>query len=155
MTIPSNRWLRWSIIAAIVIIALLGLVWTAWFWWRWLSLPWNSQMVIAISMPALVLGWAIWWLWWRLPKQQVAGLPEILDTKARADVEDNFRKTISQALGGAAVLLGAAFAYLQFTKQQQSNHELLISNQVSKAFEQLGSDKLPTRLGGIYALEGV
>src|SRR5215216_3272703 len=95
--------------------------------------------------------------------------------KARADVEDNFRKTIGQLLGGAAVLLGAGFAYLQFSAQQENARQqlvasleqskqqresaqaLLISNQVSKGFEQLGSkDKdIIVRLGGIYALEGV
>ena len=31
----------------------------------------------------------------------------------------------------------------------------LISNQVSKGFEQLGSKEVVIRLGGIYALEGV
>jgi uncharacterized protein YjbI with pentapeptide repeats len=50
---------------------------------------------------------------------------------------------------------GAGFAYLQFSQQQQASHELLISNQVAKGFEQLGSDKDVVRLGGIYALEGV
>jgi hypothetical protein len=30
------------------------------------------------------------------------------DPMARADTEDNFRKTVGQALGGAAVLIGAA-----------------------------------------------
>src|SRR6478735_5470125 len=99
------------------------------------------------------------------------------DTKARADVEDNFRKTIGQLLGGIAVLLGAGFAYLQFQQQQEnfsaqqenarkqleasseqskqqreSAQALLISNQVSKGFEQLGSDKVEQRLGGIYLL---
>ena len=83
-----------------------------------------------------------------------------------------------------AVLLGAGFAYLQLQQQQQqfqlqqessrkqfqeqqeesrrqfqvqqrASHDLLISNQVSKGFEQLGSDKIEIRLGGIYALEGV
>jgi pentapeptide repeat protein len=34
-------------------------------------------------------------------------------------------------------------------------HDLLISNQVSKGFEQLASDKVAMQLGGIYALEGV
>jgi len=95
------------------------------------------------------------------------------DPKARADIEDNFRKTIGQLLGGAAVLIGAGFAYLQFTQQQETAreqlrvsvqqvgqqqraaHDLLISNQVSKGFEQLGSNQLVVRLGGIYALEGV
>ena len=111
----------------------------------------------------------------------------IRDPKARADAEDNFRKTIGQLLGGVAVLIGAALAYLQFTQQsasheqfsdqqraaqeqftqqqktaqqqlseqQQASRELLVSNQVSKGFEQLGSDKAVVRLGGIYALEGV
>jgi uncharacterized protein YjbI with pentapeptide repeats len=66
-----------------------------------------------------------------------------------------FGKTIGQLIGGAAVLIGAGLAYLQFTQQQQASHDLLISNQVAKGFEQLGSDKIVVRLGGIYALEGV
>jgi hypothetical protein len=45
-------------------------------------------------------------------------------------------------------------AYLQFTQQQQASLELLISNQVAKGFEQLGSHGIVVRLGGIYALEG-
>ena len=73
---------------------------------------------------------------------------QIRDPKARADVEDNFRKTIGQLLGGAAVLIGTGFAYYQ-------SQLTIISQQVSKGFEQLGSDKIVVRLGGIYALEGV
>ena len=43
-----------------------------------------------------------------------------------------------------------------FSQQQQASHDLLISNQVSKGFEQLGNkDAVVVRLGGIYALEGV
>jgi uncharacterized protein YjbI with pentapeptide repeats len=107
-------------------------------------------------LAALLLSMAIWWLWWRLPKREVARLAlKIRDPKARADVEDTFRKTVGQGLGGIAVLLGAGLAYLQFLQQQRASHDLLISNQVSKGFEQLGSEKLVVRLGGIYALEGV
>jgi hypothetical protein len=80
---------------------------------------------------------------------------QIHDPKARADTEDNFRKTVGQALGGAAVLLGAVSAYLQFTQQQQAARDLLISNQVAKGFEQLAGVNVAMRLGGIYALEGV
>jgi Pentapeptide repeats (8 copies) len=71
------------------------------------------------------------------------------------NAEDNIRKTIGQLFGGIAVLIGAWIAYQQFIQQQQSSHDLLISNQVSKGFEQLGSNKPVVRLGGIYALEGV
>src|SRR4051795_10031210 len=87
--------------------------------WPWLLIP---------GIPAALFG--IWWLWWRLPKRQAERLRmTIRDAKARVDVEDNFRKTMGQLLGGAAVLLGAGFAYLQFQQQQRSAHDLLISNQ--------------------------
>jgi len=116
-------------------------------WWPWL-----------LAGVAAVLALGAWWLWWRLPKRQVERLRlTIRDPKARADVEDNFRKTIGQLLGGAAVLVGAGFAYLQFQQQQTSARDLLISNQVAKGFELLGNkdDQIEQRLGGIYALEGV
>ena len=113
-------------------------------------LPW----LFAGAIPVAVIG--AWWLWWQLPKQQADRLQfAIRDPKARADVEDNFRKTIGQLLGGAAVLLGAGLAYLQFVGQQRASGDLLISNQVSKGFEQLGGDKVEIRMGGIYSLEGV
>jgi uncharacterized protein YjbI with pentapeptide repeats len=112
--------------------------------WGWLGI------VIAVIVAVGIAGAA----WWLVPKWQMKSITTG-DPKARADIEDNFRKTIGQALGGIAVLLGAVAAYLQFTQQQNAAHDLLISNQVAKGFEQLGSDKLTIRLGGIYALEGV
>jgi hypothetical protein len=142
-------------------------------------------VAVAMALAVAALG-GIWWLWWRLPKQQVGRLRlTIRDPKARADIEDNFRKTIGQLLGGlvvllggTAALLGAALGYLQFQQQQRTSQqqfseqqqtsqrqfseqqkasgELLVSNQVSKGFEQLGNEKsIVVRLGGIYALEGV
>ena len=71
------------------------------------------------------------------------------------DVEDNYRKTILQTLAAAGGAIAAGITYFQYTSQQQSTQALLISNQTSKGFEELGSDKVATRLGGIYALEGV
>jgi uncharacterized protein YjbI with pentapeptide repeats len=121
---------------------------------------WLPIAVVASVFAAL----AFWW-WW--PKWQVNRMAlEIRDPKARADVEDNFRRTVGQLLGGAAVLFGAWLAFLQFSEQQQTAQsqieqqqqaarDLLISNQVSKGLEQLASDKMAMRLGGIYALEGV
>ena len=63
------------------------------------------------------------------------------------------------------MLIGAALADVQFTQQQtsqrqftqqqQASRNLLISNQVAKGIEQLGSDKPVERLGAISALEGV
>jgi uncharacterized protein YjbI with pentapeptide repeats len=121
----------------------------------WKAIPEDFRITIGLAvLAALLLALAIWWLWWRLPRRVVARLA-LDDPKARADVEDNYRKTVGQVLGGIAVLLGAGLAYLQFSQQQLSSHDLLISNQVSKGFEQLGNPAVVVRLGGIYALEGV
>src|ERR1700730_100165 len=128
-----------------------------------MTIPEHIWLPFAVA-GSVIAALAFWW-WW--PKWQVNRLaPEIRDPKARADVEDNFRKTVGQLLGGAAVLFGAWLAFLQFSQQQQmaqsqiqqqqqAARDLLISNQVSKGFEQLASDKTARRLGGIYALEGV
>jgi uncharacterized protein YjbI with pentapeptide repeats len=133
----------------------------------WAIEHWTILTGAGLGTLAVAALFGAWWLWWRLPKRQVDRLRlTIRDPKARADVEDNFRKTIGQLLGGAAVLIGAALAYLQFSQQQQTSQQqfsqqqqasrdLLISTQVSKGFEQLGSDRVVVRLGGIYALEGV
>jgi len=116
-------------------------------------MPWWIAAGAAIVVATAT---TLWWLWWRLPKRQVDGLRlQIRDAKARADLEDSFRKTIGQLIGGAAVLTGAGFAYYQTLLTQKASYDQLISQQVSKGFEQLGSDKVAVRLGGIYALEGV
>ena len=118
-------------------------------------------IVITLAALGLAAVAALLWLgWWRFPKRQVDRLRlSVRDPKARADIEDNLRKTIGQLIGGTMVLVGAGagavIAYLQLSQQQKESHELLISNQVSKGFEQLGSGKVVVQLGGIYALEGV
>jgi pentapeptide repeat protein len=110
--------------------------------------------LIPVSLALLGVGFCLWW--W-VPKLQMRSVTAA-DPKARADIEDNFRKTVGQALGGVFVLLAAGVAYWgtfqTLQANQQSARDLLISNQVSKAFEQLGSNGV-VRLGGIYALEGV
>src|SRR5262249_39551407 len=105
------------------------------------------------------------WLWWQVPKWQMRSITAA-HPKDRADIEDNFRKTVGQALGGIFVLLAAGMAYFgtlqtiqvnedQARRTQQSARYLLISNQVSKGYEQLASKEAIMRLGGIYALGGV
>ena len=128
-----------------------------------MTIPEHIWLPIAVAV-SVIAALAFWW-WW--PKWQVNRLAlEIRDPKARADVEDKFRKTVGQLLGSAAVLFGAWLAFLQFSQQQQTAQsqirqqqqaarDRLISSQVSKGFEQLASDKMAILLGGIYALEGV
>jgi hypothetical protein len=188
---------RIAIVILIVVAVAAALLWaTTVLWGLWWS-DLDARAVLAKAVLAAValaaLLAAIWGVW-RFPERQAARL-RLWETKARADTEDNFRKTVIQALGGAAVLGGAVLAYLQFTQQQQTateqiaaqqkatadqiaaqqktvsdqiaaqmktsassskaSQDLLISNQVAKGFEQLASDKMTMRLGGIYALQGV
>src|SRR5947209_5402073 len=89
------------------------------------SLPsWAWWLAGVLGVAVAIFGG--WWLWWWVPKQQVERLKfAIRDPKARADVEDNLRKTIGQLLGGAAVLIGAGLAYLEFTAQQETSRRQL------------------------------
>jgi uncharacterized protein YjbI with pentapeptide repeats len=161
---------RIAIASVLVVVASLALLWATavlWgpqWWLRLADAPTAIAIAVLASAPLTAVLAAIWWLWWRLPRRQLHRLDiQIHDPKARADAEDNFRKTVGQALGGAAVLIGAGAAFLQFTQQQQASrdqlkaaHDLLISNQASKGFEQLANkDSVVMRVAGIYALEGV
>ena len=52
----------------------------------------------------LMIGAAL--LWWWVPQRQMRAIT-VEDQKARADIEDNFRKTVGQALGTVAQVLAA------------------------------------------------
>jgi hypothetical protein len=90
-------------------------------WWA----PWVGAGVFVMIATAL---------WWWVPKWQANLLSlKIRDPKARADVEDNFRKTIGQLLGGAAALMGTGFAYYQSQLAQQATHDQLKATTRSSA----------------------
>jgi hypothetical protein len=135
--------------------------------WGFYPIVTAAPIAIAVTAAGSLVVWFLWWAWWRLPKQEVEHLqPMIMDPAARSGAEDNIRKTVGQAIGGILVLLAAGLAYYgtlqtmqinedQAQRTQQSARDLLISNQVSKGFEQLASKDTVMQLGGIYALEGV
>jgi uncharacterized protein YjbI with pentapeptide repeats len=69
------------------------------------------------------------------------------ELKAQNDV----RTTLLQALAGGVLLLGAYFTY----RQLQVTREGQITDRYTKAVDQLGSEHLDVRVGGIYALERI
>jgi uncharacterized protein YjbI with pentapeptide repeats len=105
---------------------------------------------------------------WRVPKWQVADFKN-LTREQRFDRENEARKTLAQIIGGIAVLLGAYYTWRniknaersQLENQKTAQETLRISlegqitDRFTKAIEQLGSDRLEIRLGGIYALERI
>jgi hypothetical protein len=114
--------------------------------------PW---LIAVASVGLLGVGFCLWW--W-VPKWQMRSV-RVPDPKDRADIEDNFRKTVGQALGGLLVLIAAGLAYYGTLQALQANErearKLLISKQVAKGFEAFASKELRVRLGGIYELQGV
>ena len=92
--------------------------------------------IALITLLVLIAGAILSAVWWWVPKLQMRGLTFEND-KDRAATEDNFRKTVGQVIGGAAVLVGALFAYLQFSQQQNATSEQFAKQQDAAAKEAL------------------
>ena len=75
----------------------------------------------------------------------------INNVTAEATLENQYRATLSQIVGGVAVLYGLYFAWGNLTTAREGQ----ITERFTRAVEQLGSEKIETRLGAIYALERV
>lgn len=76
----------------------------------------------------------------------------------RFAIKNDFIKTTAQILGGAFFLITIYFTYQNLAVSQKNlatTQERNITDLFTKAIEQLGSDKLEVRLGGIYALERI
>jgi hypothetical protein len=65
--------------------------------------------------------------------------------------QNEVRTTLLQGLGGAILLVGAYVTY----RQLQTSREGQITERFTRAIDQLGSEHLDVRLGGIYALERI
>jgi hypothetical protein len=88
------------------------------------------------------------WLVWKVPPALYAYVP---DPKDRANAEASTRIGIITGLAGLAALGSLAMTTRTYRLTQQGQ----LTDRYTKAIEQLGSDKLDVRLGGIYALERI
>jgi hypothetical protein len=73
-------------------------------------------------------------------------------------LQNDARATLLQALAGGALLLGAYFTWRQVQtgrQQVQLAEQGQITERFTRAIDQLGSEQLDVRLGGIYALERI
>lgn len=116
------------------------------------------------SLPFVsVLGTAVLWaiyLFWKVPEWQAAGRKGQagMGPKELFDIENAARGTIGQMLGGVAVITGLLFAWQQLgntTETLQASQEGQLTERFTRAVDQISSDDLTVRLGGIYALEQI
>jgi hypothetical protein len=109
-----------------------------WRWWRYVAL--GLAGLVGLVFIALLI--------WRAPPALYAYVP---DPKDRAAAEASTRTGLIAGLAGLGALGSLAIATRTYRLTQQGQ----ITDRYTKAIEQLGSDKLDVRLGGIYALERI
>jgi hypothetical protein len=73
----------------------------------------------------------------------------------RLEAENDVRATLLQAMAGLAVLIGIVVGAYLTLRQVKATREGQVVDLFSKAVEQLASDKVPVRMGGIYSLEQI
>jgi uncharacterized protein YjbI with pentapeptide repeats len=143
-------------------------------WQRVKALPWYYWVIGGLILGALIVlisGLSYWRLWvfhdWSELQQDPTA-----DTKKKFDASLEIAKSIVSIAGTVTTFGGGIVLYLNFTVANKNvkvanenvviankNYELaesrLVAERFSKAVEQLGSDKIEVRLGGIYALERI
>jgi uncharacterized protein YjbI with pentapeptide repeats len=105
----------------------------------------RRPVVVALVVAALVLMLLVLYV---LPAVLV-GPDDKLTVAERLKSENDVRTTLLQALAGATLLVGLYFTGRTF----HLNREGQVTERFTRAIDQLGSEKLDVRIGGIYALE--
>ena len=107
------------------------------------------------SVPLVLLGLLVAW---KGPEWQLASRTASLTAREYLELQNSYRATIVQALGGIFLLLGLYLTWRRVTATEQQvviAGEGQITERFTRAIEQLGSERLEVRLGGIYALERI
>ena len=114
----------------------------------------TSSVVLALAILLFVL--------WKAPKWLTSSWQCCLDPKDLAALESSTRQTLVQALGGLALLAGLLFTWRNLRLTQKTSQETLriaedgkLTDRFSKGIEQLGSESVDIKLGGIYTLERI
>ncbi|MDB5653245.1 MAG: hypothetical protein JWQ94_858 [Tardiphaga sp.] len=125
--------------------------------------------IIPYGLIAVVILAVVWWL---LPIAIVKKFSFASD-KERAETEDNYRKTLSQAIGAIAVIATFTWTFVkdretiaqtraqsqsqakQFSEQQGQARNQFANQQFIAAATLIGQGSGPTRIAGLYAMEQI
>ena len=111
----------------------------------WRQRPWWLRALAGlVALAAIIL------VVWKLPSLLYGDVSKA-SPDARLQAASGFRTALVAGLAGLAALGSLAMA----TRTYRLTQEGQITDRYTKAIEQLGSDKLDVRLGGIYALERI
>jgi len=104
---------------------------------------------LAILLATILLFW--------LPHWQVSQFG-INNATENATLENQFRTTLAQILGGAAIGISLYYTWRRVTVAENMlkvSQEGQITDRFTRAVDQLGNEKMEIRLDGIYALERI
>lgn len=146
---------------ALALIIPLAIV-SALAWW-WLAGPLGFVPAFLASVLLVALGF------WKLPQWQAEGARRHGDETSFFELENEARKTLGAALSGLFLVIGLAATWQQLATDRGAQHDVAvraateqaltregqITDRFTAAVNQLGSDQLRVRLGGIYALERI
>ena len=135
---------------------------------------WRGVLLVLGGL--VVLGLVVWALWC-IPPWQVEQVRVRLDTPEKyeyrlATLEDEYRRTLVQSIGGFFLLVGLYLTWRRIVATEENvsvaqenvsvaqenvrvAQEGNITGGFTKAIAQLGDDKMAIQLGGIYALERI
>lgn len=85
---------------------------------------------------------------WFIPKRQVRSLPHTVQVDRAKELENEFRKTIAQIIGGFLILVGFYFTWQGILASRQKE----ATDRLTAAIGHLASDRQAVRIGGVYAL---
>lgn len=92
---------------------------------------------------------------WVVPQWQVAHLQMDTSAKEVAVLENEYRKTLAQIVGGAFFIIGVYLGWRRVAAAEKTvavSQEEQITERFTRAVDQLGSVNPEIRLGGIYSL---
>jgi Pentapeptide repeats (8 copies) len=106
---------------------------------------------LVILPTAIFTGILLIALVYKLPQWQIEATPFPPTGKERIEAENNTRDILIKLFGGIFFIATAGLSWrnLQISEDKQ------VTERFSKAVEQLSSDKIEVRLGGIYSLERI
>ena len=123
--------------------------------------PWRAIGLAALVLAGVV---ALSALVWRLPSWQVEQT-EVTGTLQRAKLENEYRRTLAQIVGGLVILGGLYLTYRRIRASEETARaaqvtaraaaESQITERFTRAIEHLGDERLSVQLGGIYALKSI
>jgi hypothetical protein len=114
--------------------------------------PSRTKVVTAVVVAVVVLG-GVLSVCVVLGPAWIAGYGSGLSTADRLAAENDVRSTLLQGFGGLLALGGVAVGAVMTLRQIRANREGHSIDLFTKAIDQLASDQVSVRHGGVYALE--